>query len=68
MFKPWGVYDEFCVVEVLQPNTNLLISGEHITYNPIVEVNFYQDKGQRKLLQFTGQASNGYSQGYQRCV
>ena len=36
-----GVYDEFCLVEVLQPRTNLLISGEHITYNPIVAVNFY---------------------------
>ena len=36
-----GVYDEFCLVEVLRPNTNLLISGEHITYNPIVAVNFY---------------------------
>ena len=36
-----GVYDEFCLVEVLRPNTNLLISGEHTTYNPIVAVNFY---------------------------
>ena len=36
-----GVYDEFCLVEMLQPNTNLLIGGEHITYNPIVVVNFY---------------------------
>ena len=36
-----GVYDEFCFVEVLQPRTNLLISGEHITYNPIVVANFY---------------------------
>ena len=39
MFKPWGVYDEFCLVEVLQPKTNLLIGGEHITYIPIVAVN-----------------------------
>ena len=36
-----GMYDEFCLVEVLQPNTKLLISGEHVTYNPIVAVNFY---------------------------
>ena len=27
-----GVYDEFCLVEVLRLNTNVLISGEHITY------------------------------------
>ena len=38
MVQAMGVYDEF---EVLRPNTNLLISGEHITYNPIVAVNFY---------------------------
>ena len=31
-----GVYDEFCLVEVLQPNRNLLIGGEHITYIPLV--------------------------------
>ena len=40
MFKPWGVYDEFCLVEVLQPNRNLLIGGEHITYMPLVAINF----------------------------
>ena len=40
MFKPLGVYDELCLVEVLQPNTNLLIGGEHITYISIVTVNF----------------------------
>ena len=27
--------------EVLQSNTNLLIGGEHITYIPIVAVNFF---------------------------
>ena len=39
MFKLWGG----CMMnsEMLQPNTNLLIGGEHITYNPIVVVNFY---------------------------
>ena len=31
-----GVYDEFCLVEVLQPNTNLLTSCEYVTYIPIV--------------------------------
>ena len=36
MFKPWGVYDEFCLVEVLQPNTNLLTRCEYVTYIPIV--------------------------------
>ena len=41
MFKPWGVYDEFCLVEVLQPNRNLLIGGEHITYIPLVVINFF---------------------------
>ena len=41
MFKPWGVYDEFCLVEVLQPNRNLLIGGGHITYIPIVAINFF---------------------------
>ena len=35
------VYDEFCLVEVLRPNTNLLIIGEHMTYIPIVTVNIY---------------------------
>ena len=36
-----GMYDEFFLVEVLQPNPNLLIGGQHITYNPIVVFNFY---------------------------
>ena len=53
MFKPWGVYDEFCLVEVLQPKTNLLIGGEHITYIPIVAVNFLL--GQRPV-EITGHA------------
>ena len=65
MFKPWGVYDEFCLVEVLQPNRNLLIGGEHITYIPTVAVNFLLGQGQWKLV---AMPSNGYSQGYQRCV
>ena len=30
-----GVYDEFCLVATKHK------SGEHITYNPIVAVNFY---------------------------
>ena len=34
MFKPWGVYDESCFVEVLQSNTNLLIGGEHTGADP----------------------------------
>ena len=29
-----GVYDKFCIEEVLRPNTNLLISGEHISNIP----------------------------------
>ena len=29
-----AMYDEFCLVEMLQPNANLLIGGEHITYDP----------------------------------
>ena len=36
-----GVYDKFCLVEVLQPNRNLLIGGEHITYIPLVAINFF---------------------------
>ena len=63
-----GVFDEFCLVEVLLPNMNLLTSGEHITNNPIVAVNFYEDKGQWKLLNLLVRPSNGYSQGYQRCM
>ena len=53
MFKLWGVYDEFCLVEVLQPNRNLLIGGEHITYIPLVVINF--SLGQRPV-EITGHA------------
>ena len=45
MFKPWGVYDEFYLVEVLQPKTNLLIGGKHITYISIVAVKFLLGQG-----------------------
>ena len=45
MFKPWEVYDEFCLVEVLQPNRNLLLGGEYITYIPLVAINFFLGQG-----------------------
>ena len=47
MFKPWGMYDEFCLVEVLQPNRNLLIGGVNITYIPLdlVAINFLLGQG-----------------------
>ena len=48
-----GVYDEFCLVEVLQPKSNLLIGGEHITYIPIVAVNFLLGQGP---VEITGHA------------
>ena len=48
-----GVYDEFCLVEVLQPNRNLLIGGEHITYILLVAINFILGQG---LVEITGHA------------
>ena len=64
MFKPWGVYNEFCLVEVLQPNTNLLIG----TYIPIVAVNFLLGQGPVEWKLLVMPSNNGYCQGYQRCV
>ena len=45
MLKPWGVYDEFCLVEVLQPNRNLLIGGARIIYIALVAINFFLEQG-----------------------
>ena len=53
MFKLWGVYDEFCLLEVLQPNKNLLIGDEHITYIPLVVINFFLGQGP---VEITGHA------------
>ena len=53
MFKPWRLYDEFCLVEVLQPNRNLLIGGEHITCTPLVAINFFLGQGP---VEITGHA------------
>ena len=53
MLKPWGVYDEFCLVEVLQPNRNLLIGGARITYIPSVGINFFLGQGP---VEITGHA------------
>ena len=53
MFKPWGVYYEFCLVEEFQPNRNLLIGSEHITYIPLVAINFFLGQGP---VEITGHA------------
>ena len=59
MLKPWGMYDEFCLVEVLQPNRNLLIGGEHITYIPLVVINFFLGQGP---VEITGHAKQQWLQ------
>ena len=54
-----GMCDEFCIVEVLRPNTNLQISGEHISYIPS-SCELLLELGYNLLVR----PSNGYSQGY----
>ena len=53
MLKPWRVYDEFCLVEVLQPNRNLLIGGARITHILLVAINFFLEQGP---VEITGDA------------